>query len=250
MKGKKLIEKICYSYINDWEKRRYLSLFLKSVALIIALVCTAYLLAVVLLLIVTYKETIAEVIGMVVCIGILILGFGASKKKKDTKEEDMDQAMYFSFDPVVLESTYYMIRNNIGMILCETADLLKLRKPAVPSQMDLPTHCDIIWKTPIYHLMVRKTDEDIDVDEIKGILQTTIQQKADNHELDGIPANSTVFCNGMKYPILMVDAVRDRGDWVQIDLAITTNDYIKYRDKCIYDQIARYDRAVTKDKDF
>lgn len=131
----------------------------------------------------------------------------------------------------------------------EVADIVKLRKPASLSQMDAPTHYDVIARVPVYHFLATKLTDDVDLFDLTGILQNTIEQKLNNHELDGIQQTS-FFYNGQAYPSLMVDNIRDLGSYVQIDVAIASEHYCRYRENWIYNSISQSGSGRPRDRDF
>lgn len=59
-----------------------------------------------------------------------------------------------------------------------------------------------------------------------------------NNEIEGI-TQSAFFYNGQTYPSIMVDNVRDVGSYIQVDLAIASEYYCKYRERRIYNNMAQ-----------
>ncbi len=194
-----------------------------------------------------YGEEIAMMIGGICFIIMAIIGF-SSKKKEVPALPEPAQA---SYDPVFLNSTYSLLRTNMVSILAETADMLHLRVPSTSSQIEAPVHHDIVSNSAIFHFMCGKQDLSVKTDpfEAMGIIQSVLERRLNNHELMGIN-QTTTFYNGMAYPAIMVDGVQDLGRYVQIDVAITNENYLRYRTERLYNSIDNGNQHKVYDRDF
>jgi len=142
-----------------------------------------------------------------------------------------------------------MLRKNLCSILGDIGDITRLRKPATLSQMDSPTHFDIKSKAVIYHFLALKQSDEIDTFSIVGIIQNAIEQRLNNNEIEGI-TQMAFFYNGQVYPSIMIDNVQDLGNYVQIDMAIASDFYCKYRERRIYNNMNQSGSIKLHDKDF
>ncbi len=61
-------------------------------------------------------------------------------------------------------------------------------------------------------------------DKIKELLQMRVTQKLSAHEFAGI-TQTTYIHNGMAYPLLCIDEIRDNGSFMQIDVAWASESY-------------------------
>ncbi len=241
---KKRLLKIYDSLNDDFNNQNWMKFALKILGLLIAVSCLIFVIGVIILNIAYNIEAI------MLLIGFAIMGYGMiseifSQKAKISIPQETSSLEY---DPTLLEKLiqcYEKLMYNSW----EIAEIAKLRRPVSLSQMDAPVHYDIISKVPIYHFLVLKQSRDIDPFCLTGILQNAIEQKINNHELDGI-SQTTYFYNGQIYPILMVDNVRDLGQYVQIDMAIVNDFYCKYRNSRIYNSMNYSNNTQHTDKDF
>lgn len=176
-------------------------------------------------------ETITTVVGCIVIVALFVLGFFPKKKAVP----DLPEPTQASYDPVFLNSTYNLLRTNLVSVLAETADMLCLRVPSTPSQIDAPVHYDIVNNAAIFHFLCGKQEPSVKIDpfEAMGIIQSVLERRLNSHELIGIN-QTTTFYNGMAYPAIMVDNVQDLGRYIQIDVAITNESYLRYRTTRLY----------------
>lgn len=238
-----LITKITASLENDYQKKHWVKLILKCLGMIIIGVCMALLLGKLAFLILDNIEGIVVTIGAIACFFMILFSFLPQKPPVTPPDPPMD------YDPITLESTYNMIRKNLCSVIGDIADVTRLRKPASLSQMDCPTHYDVVAKAVIYHFLVLKQSGEIDTFSIIGILQNAIEQRLNNNEVEGI-TQTAYFYNGQVYPSIMVDNVQDLGNYIQIDIAIASEYYCKYRERRIYNNMNQTGIIKPKDKDF
>ena len=190
-------------------------------------------------------EDIVVTIGAVACFFAVIFSYF---RKKPKKVEQPDSSI-IEFNPITLETTYCLIRKNLCSIIADVADMIRLRKPATLSQMDSPTHYDILGNAVIYHYLLIKQSDEVDPYTILGVIQNTIEQRLNNGEIDGI-TQTHFFYRSQVYPSLMVDNVRDLGSYVQIDIAIASEQYLKYRERRIYNNMNQSSSTKSYDRDF
>lgn len=236
--------KIVYSFINNYKKKRWLTLILKSVGAIIVLLCMGMLLGKLTFLVLENIEEIVVTIGAIACFFMILFSFLPKKQPKVVQDTSI-----MEYDPITLEATYKIIRKNLCSVLGDIGEIVKLRKPATLSQLDAPTHFDIISKAVVYHFLALKQSDEIDTFNIIGILQNAIEQRLNNNELEGI-TQTIFFYNGQAYPSIMIDNVKDLGNYVQIDVAIASEFYCKYRERRIYNNMNQSSSTKPHDKDF
>lgn len=237
----KLLDSLCSNYENkEWGK-----FILKFLAYIIILTCAGLFLILVFFKVFEHIDLIVTVIGAV-SVFIIILSSLIPKNRKEIKH--LDEPI-LEYDPITLETTYKLIRKNLCSIIGDISDVAKLRKPVTLSQMDCPTHFDVISKAIIYHYLVLKTSDDFDAFTLSGIIQNALEQRLNNNEIEGITQTS-FFYNGQVFPSLMVDSVKDRGNYIQIDLAIASEYYCRYRERRIYNNMGSSNNFSLRDRDF
>lgn len=230
---------------TDYENGKWVILGLKTIALAVVLICVGTVIYIFTYKVLQHLEEIIITIGAAACFFTILFSF--LPKKRHTPAP-VDTGI-MEYDPITLENTYRMLRKNLCTVLGEVGDIVKLRKPASLSQMDAPTHYDVIARVPVYHYLASKLADDVDMFNLMGILQNTIEQKLNNHELDGIQ-QTTYFYNGQAYPSLMVDNVRDLGNYVQIDVAVASEYYCKYRENRLYNSVSQPGSGRPQDRDF
>ena len=240
-----LITKIANSLENDYHEKQWVKLSLKCLCMIIIGVCMGLLLGKLAFLILDNIEEIVVTIGAIACFFMILFSFIKSPPPPPPPPPPIPQ----EFDPITLESTYNMLRKNLCSVIGDIADIIKLRKPANLRQMDGPTHYDIVANAVIYHYLILKQSDGIDAFSVIGILQNAIEQRLNNNEVEGI-TQTAFFYNGQVYPSIMVDNVQDLGNYVQIDIAIASEYYCKYRERRIYNNMNQTGIIKPKDKDF
>ena len=247
------IDKLSDSLKTDFENKKWGKLIVKILLILFVLICMGTAVAAFCWFILEHLDYIILAVGAVACIIVLfqsILPPRHNQPSQPQAEESSEiEDSILAFDTFALETTYAMLRKNLCVVVGEVSDIIKLRKPATLSQMDAPTHYDIVSQIPIYHFLFRKSEDNISTDEIFGILQTAIEQKLNNHELDGI-SQKHFYHKGMSYPIMMIDSVRELGSYVQIDIAIVNERYCYYREQRIYNQLEQNNSNNPYDKDF
>lgn len=240
-----LLEIIANSILESYYKKHWGKLILKVLASLIVLICMTLVIASILYFIIENIENIVVTIGAIACFFAVIFSFF---QKKPEKVEPPDSSI-IEFNPITLETTYCLIRKNLCSIIADVADMIRLRKPATLSQMDSPTHYDILGNAVIYHYLLIKQSDEVDPYTILGVIQNTIEQRLNNGEIDGI-TQTHFFYRSQVYPSLMVDNVRDLGSYVQIDIAIASEQYLKYRERRIYNNMNQSSTTKSYDRDF
>lgn len=240
----KLFSNVASSLESDYLEKHWVKLILKILGLIIITVCMGLLLGKLAFLILDNIEGIVVTIGAIACFFMILFSFLPQRPVK------VDPPIgTIEHDPITLESTYKMIRKNLCSVIGDIADIARLRQPASLSQMDCPTHYDVVANAVIYHFLVLKQSNEIDTFSIIGILQNAIEQRLNNNEVEGI-TQTAFFYNGQVYPSIMVDNVQDLGTYVQIDVAIASEYYCKYRERRIYNNMNQTGIIKPMDKEF
>lgn len=240
----KLFSNVASSLESDYLEKHWVKLILKILGLIIITVCMALLLGKLAFLILDNIEGIVVTIGAIACFFMILFSFLPQRPiRVDPPNGTIE------YDPITLESTYKMIRKNLCSVIGDIADIARLRQPASLSQMDCPTHYDVVANAVIYHFLVLKQSNEIDIFSIIGILQNAIEQRLNNNEVEGI-TQTAFFYNGQVYPSIMVDNVQDLGTYVQIDVAIASEYYCKYRERRIYNNMNQTGIIKPMDKEF
>lgn len=239
------VESMC----KDVENKKWARAIVKLVALVVVSVCMVLCLIWLVTLVYEYIDYIIIVVGGIACIIALFRSLASNKQVKQEKSSLQTQQSFMQYDPITLENTYKLVRAGMCYVIGELADVIGVRKPASHSQMDAPTHFDIVANVPIYHILVAKMTSKNDTYTIMGILQNAIEQKLNNNEFNGI-AQAVFFYNGQAYPSIMVDKVLDCGNMLQIDIAIASEYYCKYREQRIYNSLNTSNTGIVHDKEF
>lgn len=244
MKFLTILKKIQSSLSDNYEEKQWGKLILKVVGLLLMLACMVTVMVMLVWLIIDNLQEITVTVGVICFLIWLVLGILPKRH-----QEPENTGNYLQYDPITLENTYKLIRSGICTIIGEVGEIIKVRKPASYSQMDAPTHYDIVAGVPIYHLLVPKQGEAVDTYVALGIIQNAIEQKLNNHALPGI-SQAVFFYNGQAYPALMADRVEDLGNFIQIDVAVASENYCKYREQRLYNSINPSSGQNPHDRDF
>lgn len=238
-------KQLYYSLKENYYNKRWGILILKISAILILTICTGIVIFIIASAIINNIEHIIITIGSIGCIAVIFLNFF---KKKEPAPALPDNSI-MEYDPITLESTYKMLRKNLCSVIGDVSEIAKLKKPSALSQMDAPTHFDIVSKCAIYHFLALKQTEEIDTFSMIGILQNAIEQRLNNNEMEGI-TQTAFFYNGQAYPSIMVDNVQDVGNYIQVDIAIVSEYYCKYRERRIYNSMNQSNPGRPQDKYF
>ena len=223
-----------------------------SIKILIAIMVTISIIVAVLWLL---YLTMINLDAIIITIGIICFIVGGilsilPKRKSEPESKDSTYPDNFlMYDPITLENTYKLIGNNLCMVLGEICDIIKVKKPYNQSQIDAPTHYTTVANVPIYHYLVSKQGGEVDTYMVMGILQNSFEQKLNNYELPGL-SQSVFFYNGQAYPALMIDAVQDFGNFIQINMAVASEYYCQYREHRLYQNTISSNNSKPHDKDF
>lgn len=247
MKLYKLFEQYVQYCYDLYQEKKWGKFGLHIMFSILGMVCAGILLSQFAVFVVYNFEVLAKVVGGIFLLIIMIAYILPKKKPEPPAQSDNS----YGYDPVFLNSTYNLLRGNMISILAETADMLRLRVPSTPSQVEAPVHYDIISGAAIFHFLCGKQDPVVPVDSFEaiGILQNTLERRLNTHELMGI-SQTTTFYNGMAYPSIMVDNILDSGRYIQIDIAVTNENYLRYRTNRLYSRMDSNNSANPRDKNF
>lgn len=130
------IYNLAMQLFND---KKYMKLSLLLLGIILSAVCTGFVLYMIISLVVTHLIEIVTTIGGIIIFFSVLINFFSRKK---TETEPVTTVM--DYDPIVLESTYSLIRKNLAVIVSDISEIIKLKKPATVMQMDAPSHYDIV----------------------------------------------------------------------------------------------------------
>ena len=244
------IWKIFDNIDKDISRKKWLRVVAKCSALIGIGVCICLCILWLIAFLFNHIDYIIIVVGGIGSI-ILIIRSALPERPKQREEAVRIQKSEstIEYDTITLESTYKRIREGMFHIIIEIADLIGVKKPASFSQMDAPTHYDIITNVPVYHLLVAKTGSENDVYTVMGLLQNVLEQKLNNNEFNGI-TQTVFFYNGQAYPSIMIDNVRNLGNMLQIDVVIVSGHYCRYRERRIHEQLNKNLFDNPRDDDF
>lgn len=231
------------SLVSNYKNRQWLQLILKLIGLAVSTACMFLMIGTVVLAVFSHIDEIVVTIGAIAC---FFWGIAHIFTRTDTPPSI---ETILEYDPITLESTYKLLRKNLCSIIGDIAEITKLRKPTTLSQLDTPTHFDVKAKAVIYHFIIPKQSEEVDTFSTLGILQNAIEQRLNNHEVEGI-TQTVFFYNGQAYPSIMVDNVLNLGNFIQIDIAIASEYYCKYREQRIYNNMNQTGIIKPMDKDF
>ena len=243
--------KIINNIDRDLTHKKWVRGIFKCLLVAVVLLCMILCLLGLVVLIYQNVEYIIIVVGGVGCMIAFVRSALPERplKQKEEVQSQPEENVTMQYDTIMLESTYKRVREGFFNIILEIADVIGVRKPTSHSQMDAPTHYDIVANVPIYHLLVTKTDGEKDAYTIMGILQNVLEQKLNNNEFYGI-SQTVFFYNGQAYPSIMVDNVRVFGNMLQIDVVIVNRHYCKYREQRMYNRMNSNLFDNTRDDEF
>lgn len=245
-----LLEKILLSIQNDYYDKRWLRFFLKLFISLIGLICMSLVLGKIILLIMFNIEAIVVALGSVFIFFMVLAQFIPKRVEKEKPSVQIQpESSPIEFDPITLETTYSLIRKNLCSILGDVAEIIRIRKPSTLSQMDSPTHYTIVSNAVIYHYLAVKSADEVDIFNAVGILQNALEQRLNNNEVEGITQTHFLY-KSQAYPSLMVDKVNDTGGYIQIDIAIASDSYCRYRERRIYNNMNQNNGIRPVDRDF
>lgn len=232
-------------FLQLYKEKKYVKFSLLLLGALLALSSSIFVIYVVIILIYNNFIEIITVLGTIFIIISAVIGlFNQKKIIPETETSIME------YDPIILESTYSLIRKNFAVIVSEVSEVIKLKKPATLMQMDAPSHYDIVGNVPIYHYLFYKLTEKADIDIIMGVLQTTITQRLESHSFEGITQSRYLY-DSASYPAILIDNVIDTGNFIQVDVAIASEAYCRHRKQRIYNTINSGTRhSNISDKDF
>ena len=242
------IKNFFYSIDKDIEKKKWLKVFFKTILTI--LIGTSMFVVTIwgITLIAQHLIQIIFIVG-ITAYGIALIRSMLPKNDNPKENTLHEQTTSLQYDPITLENTYKLLRTGLCSVIGEIFEVIYVKKPVSYTQMDAPIHYDIVANVPIYHLLVAKTGKEIDTYMVLGILQNSIEQKLNNNEFNGI-TQAVFFYNGRAYPSIMVDKVLDCGNMIQIDIAVASEYYCKYREMRIYNNMNGSGPGNNHDKDF
>lgn len=216
-----MIKKFKSYFLNIWEEKDYLMMVFWSIIAILALVATIELLDILI-------SFIAEKFDLlIICATIMTVCsfyFKHKNKEKLTKIAKQNQANKI-VETEIHENNYIIVRRCIFEILDNgLSDILGLKKINRLSELDSPSKIVIKGDVFFYQFVALKKSDEVDCNSIKEILQKEINEALDNFKL-GI-RQTKFISNGKAFPILNVDSVKDLGNYIQLELAWASDDYV------------------------
>lgn len=121
------------------------------------------------------------------------------------------------------EMSYNVVRECLYLVLRDVADSLKLVKPTSISSIDSPYHIIDKGNYILLRYICQKSGV-CDVDTAKRVINERFRQKLSEGEFPAVQEKMVLF-EGRYYPIFIVDSVTDIDNYVNIDIAICTEDY-------------------------
>ena len=242
------IEAFLYSFVDDYKEHCWKRLIVKSILTLLTVLIFGFIFWKIVFWVLANIEQIVTTIGGILCFFWGLLYLMGKMKKNPPKPPELPEPAN-NYDPITTNTTYNTLRNDICVILIDLADVIKIRKPTMPSSIDAPTRFDVISNAVIYHFLVVKQSDDFDPSATSAILQNRIEQRLNNNELNGITQRS-YFYNGQVFPSIIVDAVQDLGRYAQIDIALASDYYCRYREQRIFENLNRPDSSSFHDRDF
>lgn len=222
-----MIDKFTKKLQELYREKNYPKLIPLSVAALLAsfllIAITYYIVMHVFSFIAMRFEAVLIIVGAYVT---LILWWKDKQRKRTEQEQSaLSQTIMAeqTAEKALCESNYNTTRQCLYSTLSENAGILNLQKPDRLSELDSPSKT--VQKGNIYmcQFVVVKNGE-CSPEKIKEMLQMRITQKLSAQEFCGITQTTYIY-NGIAYPILCIDEVRDNGTYVQIDIAWASENY-------------------------
>ena len=129
-------------------------------------------------------------------------------------------------DPVRLEYNYKIFRKQMYLIVNGIAAAFSIVPLSIASDLDAPVRWTFLGDTPIYHYLVHVVGGEVDTNLLKNTLQIKINQRLESGKIDGQEASSKIY-DGMAYPRIMVHAVEQASNFVEVSVVFTTEDYVE-----------------------
>lgn len=192
-------------------------------------------------------ETITTVVGCIVIVALFVLGFFPKKKAVP----DLPEPTQASYDPVFLNQHIQLVENEPGFCSCRNCGYALLAC-SFYSQPDWRS-CALWYCKQCRYLSfpVRKTRAVCQNRPVWSYgnhserVGTTLEQPWTDRD-----KSTTTFYNGMAYPAIMDDNVQDLGRYIQIDVAITNESYLRYRTNRLYSNMNDSNTSNPYDRNF
>lgn len=227
---------------DDLDNCRWKKFFAKYIATLIALISAIFLCTKIYY---NISYIILAILGFF-CFVALWRHFFPPKPQQQVEMPVENNAMVYN--PVFLEDTYSMLLNNISPIIMEKADIMQLQRVMASYELESPVHYTLKGFV-LYHILIGKINENVDTQKVLEILQNAITQRLNHSEFIGIEQSYYLY-NGRALPYIMVDNVRDLGNFVQVDIAITDDAYCQYRLQRLQNRISNASASKPRDRDF
>lgn len=146
------------------------------------------------------------------------------------------------------EDAYLMLRQIIYLVLNDTCHITRLPRITTLSSLDSPTR---YVKANGYHTfmyLVAKDTSSMDINYIKEILNTRLQQGLNAQEFEGLTQKTYIHSSSRIYPIICIHKIIDMSSYLQIDVCIAGKNYADYVERSMV--VDASSKAGTYDVDF
>lgn len=128
------------------------------------------------------------------------------------------------------ETNYNLIRQALYSAINTTCDATGLNRIQSITALDTPRHFDSAGNYYVYHYMVTKTPGMVSLDVMQEILQNRIEQLLAARQIPGISQVRYFHSSGISYPTLIIDEIRDIGNFLQIEMVTANKHYAEFQE--------------------
>ena len=217
------IEKFFNSIEEDIENKKWLKTIAKAIFAIMLLFCMIICILWLITLIYSYIDYIILAIGGICCLVAFLRSMLSPRQPK--QEEKKPENKEVQNDVESCEAEHKLLKANLDNVLEETSEIMKIRKKSVSAVQ----HYDIREGAVVHHFSVPRMGDGVDRYDMMRILQGAVNNKLEKYEWLGVSSPKFLY-NGQHESSVMVDNIIIYDTDIQIDLAIATEQYFKYRD--------------------
>lgn len=219
-----------YNYLCDkWslylENRNYFKLVLLILMIVVGaggafliLYTAAYFIAL------NYEAII--LVGLAV--GLIKYSLDEKRKEQQKKDKVLKEEQYRETserDKAVADRNWQFVQPAIFTVISEMADVLKVVKPQLMSEILSPVKYFTQNGVTVYQFHCLKVQES-DVNFIQEVVQRRIVQKLQCNEFSGL-SQATYVYEGDTYPLLFIDKVINYPTFIEINAVIVNQEYCR-----------------------
>lgn len=160
----------------------------------------------------------------------------AQLRAEKTIEEEREKQM--------LEDAYRLLQELLYLAINETIVITKLPQLKAISALDAPTHW--IHTNGFYcfqYLVAKDNSTSANIPQIKDVLNNRIRQALNAGEIIGSPQKMYFSDSGRPFQKILVHDVINQGTYLQLNLVIVGEDYVKYIERARFVNFTPFDNS-------